>query len=225
MIEEINLASNELFKGLNNNEIKKILLDVKHSTVTYTKGEIMFQEGDKCNNIGLIVSGCIQIERIYENGKEIVLKKLCQGDVFGEALIFSKQNLYPATAIAKSNCKIFYINKKEIIHLCANNEIILENFMSLLSEKIMMLNKKVKSVSLKSIKHKVSDYIIERSKKNESCTINLDDSKEEIAAYLGIPRPSLSRELINLRNEGIIEFDRKNIYILNKEKLEEKLFN
>lgn len=225
MIEISNLESNELFKGLSSKEIESLLSEVKYSTVTYNKGEIMFQEGDKCNNIGLIISGCIQIERIYESGKEIVLKKLCEGDVFGEALIFSKQNLYPATVIAKSNCKIFYINKKEIISLCSNNEIILENFMSLLSEKVIMLNNKVKSIALKSIKNKVSHYIIERSKKVDGNTINLNESKEEIAAYLGIPRPSLSRELINLRNEGIIEFDRKKICILDKEKLEEKLFD
>ena len=87
-----------------------------------------------------------------------------------------------------------------------------------------MLNNKVKSSTLKSVKHKVVDYILEKSKTSDSNIIKLSESKEDIAAFLGIPRPSLSRELINLRDEAIIEFDRKSITILNIDELEEKLF-
>ena len=88
-----------------------------------------------------------------------------------------------------------------------------------------MLNKKVKSTSLKSIKHKVADYLLEKINEADSNTIKLNGSKEEIAGFLGIPRPSLSRELINLRDENIIEFDRRSIRILDINKLEEKLFD
>ena len=50
-------------------------------------------------------------------------------------------------------------------------------------------------------------------------------NKEEIANFIGIPRPSLSRELIKLRKEKIIDFDRNNITILDIDKLEEILFH
>ena len=88
-----------------------------------------------------------------------------------------------------------------------------------------MLNKKVKSTSLKSVKHKVVDYILDKSTMLDSNVIKLNESKEDIAGYLGIPRPSLSRELIKLRDENIIEFDRNSITILNFQELEEKLFD
>lgn len=50
-------------------------------------------------------------------------------------------------------------------------------------------------------------------------------NKEEIASFIGIPRPSLSRELSKLRDEEIIKFDRNTITILDIEKLEEILFD
>ena len=53
----------------------------------------------------------------------------------------------------------------------------------------------------------------------------LEMNKEEIANFIGIPRPSLSRELIKLRKEKIIDFDRNNITILDIDKLEEILFH
>lgn len=52
----------------------------------------------------------------------------------------------------------------------------------------------------------------------------MKNTKEEIAALLGVPRPSLSRELINLRDMNYIEFNRKVIKVLDIEGLEEELF-
>lgn len=219
------LNNNFLFKGVSDEEIESIFSYIKYSEISYNKGQILFQEGDICENIGIIEEGLIQLERIYSSGKSIVLAKLSAGDVFGEALVISSKSLYPATVIAKSDCKIIFINKKEIMKLCSSNEKILENFVTLLSDKVIMLNKKVKSTSLKSVKHKVVDYILEKSNVAKSNVIKLNESKEDIAAYLGIPRPSLSRELIKLRDEKIIDFDRNSITILKFDELEEKLFD
>lgn len=219
------LNNNFLFKGVSDEKIEEIFSYIKYSEVSYNKGQILFQEGDACKNIGIIEEGSIQLERIYSSGKSIVLAKLSAGDVFGEALVISSTALYPATVIAKSNCKIIFINKKEIMKLCSSNERILENFVTLLSDKVIMLNKKVKSTSLKSVKHKVVDYILEKSNVANSNVIMINESKEDIAAYLGIPRPSLSRELIKLRDENIIDFDRNSITILKFHELEEKLFD
>ena len=97
--------------------------------------------------------------------------------------------------------------------------------MSTLSNKIFMLNSKIKSIAFKSIKHKVINFILEQAKMQKSETINLKESKEEIASSLGIPRPSLSRELMNLRDLKYIEFDINVIKILNFEELEEELFD
>lgn len=219
------LNNNFLFKGVSDEKIEEIFSYIKYSETSYNKGQILFQEGDACKNIGIIEEGSIQLERIYSSGKSIVLAKLSAGDVFGEALVISSTALYPATVIAKSKCKIIFINKKEIMKLCSSNERILENFVTLLSDKVIMLNKKVKSTSLKSVKHKVVDYILEKSNVANSNVIMINESKEDIAAYLGIPRPSLSRELIKLRDENIIDFDRNSITILKFHELEEKLFD
>ena len=97
----------------------------------------------------------------------------------------------------------------------------MENFISLLSSKVIILNDKIKYLSFKSVREKVANYILEESKgKNE---VILNDTKEEVAAYLGMPRPSFSRELNNLKREGLIDYSRKNIVIINRELLEEIL--
>ena len=164
------------------------------------------------------------MQRIYCNGKYIVIKKLSKGEVFGEALVFSEKSFYPLTALAVNDCLIMYIKKEEVLSLCFQNKKVLENFISLLSNKVLMLNKKIKNISFKSIKEKVSNYILEESIIQNTNTINLNESKQDIAAKLGIPRPSFSRELMRLKTLGIIDFNRKFIKIINKEELENTLF-
>ena len=226
-MEEIikKLEKNELFNNVDKTKMLKILGNLKYSIVSYKKGEVIFQEEEICSAIGLIIDGTINIERIYPNGKSIVMSKFKDGDVFGEALLFSKVNKYPATVIALSDCKVLYLTKNEIIKLFSVEDKLMENFMMLLSEKIIILNNKIRSISLKSVRQKVVDYILCEYMNEKNEEIKLKYSKEEIANDIGIPRPSLSRELIKLRDEGLINFSRNKITILNIEELEDILFN
>lgn len=226
-MEEIikTIKKNQLFIGLNNETIKNVLKEIKYYIKTYSKGEIIANEDDECRSLSLLLSGTVEIQRLYSNGKYIVLSRLFEGDVFGEALVFSKARTYPATVIALSECKVIFINKNDVLKICSNEEKILENFVSLLSDKVFILNSKIKSISFKSIRQKVINYILNEAKEQKSNYIILKNTKEEIASLLGIPRPSLSRELINLRDMNYIEFNRKKITILDIESLEEELFN
>lgn len=222
MIEK--LLKNQLFKNMKIEEVEAISEKIRFYKTIYKKGDIIAHEEDECTSIGLILEGSVQIERIYSNGNGIILQTLRKGNVFGEALVFSSFRSYPATVVAAENCEILFIKRSEMLNLCLSEERILENFTALLSDKIFMLNAKVKSISFKSLKERVINFIIEKSREQNSLNIKLKGSKEAIAQYLGMPRPSFSRELIKLRDEGIISFDRNSIKILDFELLEGKLF-
>jgi len=226
-MEDINkkLQGNEFFANLNIEEIEKLTSSIEYSVKSYKKGEIIANEEDKCTTLGFVLDGIIEIQRIYVSGKQITLKRLSNGEVFGEALIFSKKSSYPSTVVASSDCNVLYISKENILKLCTMDERVLGNFMSALSNKILMLNSKIKSIAFKSIKHKVINFILEQAKIQKSEIIKLKENKEEIASSMGIPRPSLSRELMNLRDLNYIEFDRNVIKILKIEELEEELFD
>ena len=218
------IKKNQLFSGVSEENIKNISKDIKYYIKTYNKGEIIAHEDDECRSLSLVLS-VVEIQRLYLNGKYIVLNRLNEGDVFGEALVFSKARTYPATVISLNESKVLFIDKSDILKILTKEEKVLENFISLLSNKVFILNSKIKSISFKSVRQKVIGYILNEVKEQKSNSIMLKNTKEEIAALLAIPRPSLSRELINLRNLGYIKFDRKKITVLDIKSLEEELFN
>lgn len=219
-----NIKRSMLFNSLTDKEFEDVISKVVYTEKLYRKNEIIAHEDDYCNTIGIILAGGIEITRLYSNGREVIVSKLNQGDIFGEAIIFSGIDKYPSTIISTSESTIAYIEKKELLKLLSSNEKVLNKFLSALSDKIVILNRKIKNSSFKNIRQRVINYILERKSTEVNNVITLEDSKEKIALYLGIPRPSLSRELMNLRDLGYIDFDRHTIKILNLEAMEEEMF-
>ena len=219
------LEKNDFFSCLNSEQISSIISKVKYTVKTYEKDAVIAMEDEECNSLGLILDGQVEVQRIYSSGKHIVLKRMTAGEVFGEAIIFSKINKYPATIISISKSNVAFIKKEDIIQLCILEESILKNFITLLSDKIFILNNKIKNISFKTVNQKVINYILEQMHEQKSSTIVLKANKEQISSLIGIPRPSLSRELMKLRDEEIIDFDKNTITICNIDALEEELID
>ena len=124
-----------------------------------------------------------------------------------------------------NKASVAFIKKEDILKLFAVEDTILKNFISLLSDKIFVLNSKIKNISFKTVKQKVVNFILEQVNQQKNSKIVLKSSKEQISSYIGIPRPSLSRELMKLRDEGIIDFDKNTITVCDMEALEEELID
>lgn len=213
-----------LFKGLNEIDIEKILKEVNPKTKEYKKGEIIANQGDKCMGLSVVIEGRALIQNIYENGNVLTLASFKESDVFAEALIFSKEYEYPATVIAVSNCKVLSFSKESILKIISLNTKFTENILGMLSEKIVLLNRKLNLVKLDTIRRKISKILLDHYKKTGSLNFKIS-SKKELAEEIGIPRPSLSRELIAMRDMEIIDFSLKEIVIKDLIALEDELFN
>ncbi len=133
-------------------------------------------------------------------------------------------NKYPSTILSNSNSSVMFISKEDIISLCSLDSFILNNLMGLLSNKILMLNKKVKNLSYETIRQKISSFLVDQYRKQNSLTLKLNMSRQALAEIFGIPRPSLSRELINMKNDKLIDVEKNIIIIKDLEALEEILY-
>ncbi|MDS1030839.1 Crp/Fnr family transcriptional regulator [Bacillota bacterium LX-D] len=212
-----------LFQGLNKKEILDSLHKLDYVETTYSKGSIIADEDDDCHSIGIVLSGLLEVQKIHASGKVVTLTQLRPGEIFGEAIVFSKQRNYPATITAAQETSVLFIAKDAIIQLCSISPMILTNFMELLSSRILMLNKKVKVLSLETIRQKLCSLFLEESKKQKSLIIKLSMSRSNLAEQMGIQRPSLSRELIKMKNEGLINFHKGSIEIKDLAALKEYL--
>lgn len=211
------------FKGISEKEIESILKSELYLVREYKKNEVIANQGDRCNSLSVILKGKAVIQTIYENGKVLTLSNFNVSDVFAEALLFSKDKEYPATVMAVEDCKILSFPRDSVLRIMQKNIKFAENILQLLSQKIVILNRKINLIELDSIRRKICKILLDNYKKNNVYAYKIS-SKKELAEELGIPRPSLSRELINMREMGLIDFNLKEIKINDLEALEDEFF-
>ena len=100
---------------------------------------------------------------------------------------------------------------------------IIDSFMGVLSNRILMLNDRITNLSYDTLRKKIANIIILEYNRQKSPYIILPYSRKKMAELLNIPRPSLSRELINMKEDGLIDFYRNKIKILDLKALEASL--
>ncbi|MBU3143145.1 Crp/Fnr family transcriptional regulator [Clostridium sp. CF012] len=218
-----------LFKDLTVAELQNLIKNINYSISDNCKNCfecrtcIVALEGDICESLGIVIQGELEVQKHYASGKVVTLAKLNRGKTFGEAIAFSETNIYPATIISSKGAIILYISKKDIIAMCSAYPKVLNNFMQLLSSKILLLNKKIKELSFETLRQKISNYLISQYEIQNTTALTLSMSRKSLAEHLGVQRPSLSREFVNMKADGLIDFNKSLVQIKDLDGLKDIL--
>lgn len=208
-----------MFKNLTKKEILDLFKDSKYTIKNYNKEDIIALEGHPCNSIGLILGGGVDIKRFLPGDKIILMSSFSKGNLFGEVITFSDINIYPATVVSNSKTEVMFIDKYDFIDFCSNHKNILISFLNDITNKIVELNKTVKTISFVSIRQKIVSFLLDEYKLQNSNFIKMTKTKTKLAETLGVPRPSLSREFINMKNDNLIDYTNDYVKLLDIEKL------
>ena len=218
-----------LFKGLTPEELQNLIASINYSISDNCKNCVECQtciialEGDLCDSLGIVLQGELEVQKHYASGKVVTLAKLNKGKTFGEAIAFSETNIYPATIVSYKGSIILYISKKDIIAMCSSYPQVLNNFMQLLSSKILLLNKKIKELSFETLRQKISNYLLSQYEIQKTKALILPISRKNLAEHLGVQRPSLSRELVNMKDDGLIDFNKNLVQLKDLKGIESTL--
>ena len=200
----------DLVKSFDTNQLASLLQAKGNKVNSYEKNNIVHFVGEVCENLEIILSGEVVVERIDESGKLMTIAEFFNGDILGGNLLFSKNPHYPMTVTAKKPTIILEISKRQLFDLFASSLDFLKSYLAYISDHSVILGDRIKHYVNRTIRECIISYLDYESKKQESSTIKLTISKKALAERIGVQRTSLSRELAKMRNEGLIEFDKNN---------------
>ena len=185
------------------------------NVITYPDKATIALENEFSDNLGIVLEGKAHVKAYSLGGKNFTMNTLYPGQLFGDVLMFSKQNqTFPGTIITQGKTTIAYIPNNEFKEYIKHDYDLLENFLSMLSEKTYEMNIKSKPLSQDSVRDKILFWLYQERRTQQSNIITLNMTKEELANQLYIQRPSLSRELILMKQDGLIDYDRWTITII-----------
>ena len=212
---------NPLFKDIPAEEVQRYLIAIKAKTAVYQKDSFIFFESDLPKALFILKSGVVQIEKNDIGGKRIIMNRFETPEtVFGEVYAFLQSVPYDYSCRVIDNAKIIIIPANIFSASAALPAVqtkIVQNLLSILAHKAYFLNQKLLIFSSFTLRKKIAVYLLQQTHGQPKITLNLN--REAMAEYLAVPRPSLSRELMNMQKDKLLTISKDTVTV-NIDRLE-----
>lgn len=202
-----------LFSGISQKEIIEKMHTIRYRVVTYHKGDLFCMAGSPCLHADIIVSGEMVANLIGPSGRVIRMSMHHSGNMLAPAFVFAQDNSYPVTVEVLKESQVFRLTVSDLTTLIEMDSRIAMNYMRILSNIVSYLTKKVSMLSM-NVREKVSMFLREERKRQQTSRLYINMSRQELADHFGIQKYSLLRCLKEMREEGTIRIEGKYIHLL-----------
>ncbi|MBQ7455828.1 MAG: Crp/Fnr family transcriptional regulator [Clostridia bacterium] len=206
-----------LFAGLSPQEKEAALRFFGAREKNYPRGAILKAGEEPMRAFGLVLSGRVCVSMQDFDGREMILAMVTAGETFGEALCCLRQNA-PLTVTAPEGARVLWLRCEGLLSDAdgALERTLRARFTAMLARRTLRMNDRIQILSRGSIREKLNAFFTERARDAGGLSFTVPFDRAGMAAYLGVDRSALSRELSRMRGEGLIEYH-KNKFTLQKQ--------
>lgn len=209
-----------LFADLPNEQVVEVVTELNGSIRHYSKSNYIHAGGEEIEGINVLLSGSLQIVSEDFYGYKVVIDGLKPGYVFTEG--------YLGRGKKGSNLSYLVASDSEILHL-PTSKIILEeelsksplgrvvfNLLCMMADNSARLVHKNEILCKKTLREKIIAYLKEQAFENHSNTFTIPFNRTDFASYIDSDRSAVTRELVKMKADGILDFERNTFTLFCK---------
>lgn len=204
-----------LFSGVTENDLE--LLSSVCRLRNYSRGEILFEQGEAAVGFYVVASGKVKLYKLSPEGKERILHIVQPVRTFAEAAIFA-DGCYPAFAETLEATSLLFFPKNEFLNLLHQHSQISINMIGGLAMFLRQFTTQIEDLTFRDVPARLARYLAEIGGE-EQASVTLPFSKTQLASNLGTVSETLSRTFRKLSDEEIIRVQGKTIEILDVDRL------
>ena len=207
-----------LFDGIRPEDRQPMLGCLGARVVEAEKNGFIFREGDPANLVGIVLDGCVQMEREDYYGNRSSLARVGAAGMFGESFACADVETFPISAVAVENSRVLLVDSRRITVTCCNacgfhNQMIF-NMLKVVANKNLVLNQKIEITSRRTTREKLMAYLLTQAKLHRSDSFTIPYDRQGLADYLEVERSAMSAEISKLRKDGLIECEKNKFRLL-----------
>ena len=184
----------------------------------YHKDQVILAEGSPAKELGIVISGKVQVVRGDYFGNRSIIDSIGPGQIFGEAFACAGVAAMPVAVLAAGETEVMLIDALRITRTCSSacafHSRMIYNLLKAVVTKNLILDQKIEVISQRSTREKLMTYLLMEAKKNGSNSFCIPYDRQQLADYLEVERSGLSTEIGKLRKEGVIECRRNAFRLL-----------
>lgn len=215
-------GKNNLFSGVNEKDLGAYLKKCGAREREVPAGGYIFREGDEAKGLFILLDGAVEVEKNNFSGKRQMVNRFREKDtIFGEVYLFLEDRPYDFACRAVKDSRLLFVPKVAFDPAGgAVAQHLVANMLKVLAKKAYFLNQKMLVLSAGSMEKKIARHLLFVNPTGDVFELM---NREALADYLAVPRPSLSRTLMKMHREGLIDLDGRKVSF-DPEKLESLLF-
>ncbi|TXH77583.1 MAG: Crp/Fnr family transcriptional regulator [Thiothrix sp.] len=183
------------------------------------EGELLFQQGQRLEQIFICTSGFIKLFRLTPNGDEKIVEIISAGNSFAEAVLFLGGQQYPVHAVALKTAQVVGINAEQYQRMLRESVDVCFHLMGLMSKRMHWLLTEVDRLTLHNATFRLLTWLLE-APVVERQKVLLDVPKHVLASRLSIKPETLSRILKRLTEQQFIRVEEQKIVLLERAALQ-----
>lgn len=209
------LEKTALFTNLSPAEIQQ--LAARTLRKLFSSGELLFSEGEPCKGLHIVARGKIRIFKTSMSGREQVLAMNTDGESVAELPVFDG-GPYPASAAAVEDTEIAFISRRDFHAYCLEHPEVALKVLAVVGSRLRRLVGIIEELSFTTIRERLISALVKLAQTSGKQTPRgieflLPGSHQELANQLGTVRELISRNLMRLQAEGLLEVDARRIVV------------
>jgi CRP-like cAMP-binding protein len=213
------MRQTKLFEGFSPKDCETTLSKVKPQYKSFLKNEVLIQDGDTVNYVGIVCSGKIITAKLDYEGNASLLYMLEPPKIFGLEIASTPTQISSITVTSLEDTWVAMFPYSELtIEDRLPNEFrnkLMYNMLTLLANENMRRMYKIELLCHKSLRERVLIYLrFVARKKGTPSSFTIPFNRDQLAQYLNVNRSALSHELALMQQEGLISFN-KNWFTLH----------
>lgn len=201
-----------LFQGLCTDDFTSIIEKVKFHFRNCSGDEIIMSQGEPCKQLVFLLEGTLSSQKTDDRHGFRLTETITAPAIIEPYSLFGMYPQYESTYQVQEQVKLLVIDKSYILSELSNYEIFRLNYFNLLSNRAQVNHRKLWNTHIGSLNEKLANFFLLRCIKPEGAK-KLQIGMEELAELINETRINVSRKLNDLREKGIIQLKRKEIFI------------
>ncbi|MDX1692661.1 MAG: Crp/Fnr family transcriptional regulator [Ketobacteraceae bacterium] len=210
------LRNIQLFEQLSEEDLTT--LESLAVTRSYPKNTVLINEGDQANAMYFIDSGKVRVFVSDDQGKELILNTMGEGEYFGELSLLDDENR-SASVITTEKSSFSIIYKEDFTAAILKNPTLALSLLKNLTSRVRKLTDNIKMLALEDVYGRIRKTLLslaEDEADGDTQRITEKLTQQDIANRIGSSREMVARILKDLQIGGYIEIEKKQIRILKK---------
>jgi CRP/FNR family transcriptional regulator, cyclic AMP receptor protein len=182
-----------------------------HSVKKFSKGDVIFAQGDQANDIFYIKEGKVKITVVSSRGKEAVVGMFESDQFFGEGAL-NGQQVRISTAISMGDCKIARLSKSLMLDTLKDEPEFSRFFIEHLLSRNLRIEEDLVDQLFNSSEKRLARILLllaNFGKEGKPETVIPDITQATLADMIGTTRSRVSFFLNKFRKLGFIEYNGK----------------